>query len=293
MNFFRLMRYNFVQNIRGQLARCLMVAGVSLFFFFQFYMDALHIFWSGETLAENVEAFGNRSVSLCDSLLYLTGGMLPVSFAALSDSFQFPVRWLFPHMLILYFTLNVARSDLGKGGIQILTRTRRRGSWWLAKCVWNIATVSVYFAVEFAIWILVSFLLGKSGIEPLNEVLFEGIFNGRLPGQMTAADARKCVLTFVLMPTAVCASVSLLQMTLTLYVKPVFAYLCILTYYVAGIYSAHPFFLSNYALSVRSMAVGLYHFRLGTGVCLCLLLGIFSAIIGGVRIYRMDLLSFD
>lgn len=291
MKFFRLVKYDFIQNYRKTLVKWVIAGGVSLFFFLCFFMDVLHIFWSGETLAENLDVFQKQGVSICDSLLYLTGGMLPVSFASLLDSFQFPIRWIFPHMLVLFFTLNYARNDLTHGGIQVLTRTNNRVSWWLSKCIWNTITVLSCFTIELVVWIFLMCLSAETSVSSLNEILFEGIFNASLPEQGVFTYEYIC--TFCLLPVMVCASISLIQMTLTLYMKPVFAYIIVITYYVAGIYYVTPLLLSNYALSVRSSMVGLYNFRPETGFFLCVASGIIAVSVGGVRLCRMDLLNCD
>lgn len=291
MKFFRLVKYDFVQNYRKTLAKWGIVGGVSLFFFLYFFMDVLHIFWSGETLAENLDVFQKQGVSICDSLLYLTGGILPISFASLSDSFQFPIRWLFPHMLILFFTLSYARNDLTHGGTQVLTRTHNRVSWWLSKCIWNAMTVFSCFAIEFLVWIFLMFLSSKTNFSSLNKILFEGIFNASLSEQGVFAWEYICI--FCLLPMMVCVSISLIQMTLTLYMKPVFAYIIAITYYIAGIYYVTPLFLPNYAMSVRSSLIGLYNFSLDTGLFLCVAVGILAVSVGSVRLRRMDLLSYD
>lgn len=291
MRFFRLVKYDFAQNYRRTLVKWVMAGGVSLLFFLYFFMDVLHIFWSGETLAENIDVFYKQGISIWDSLLYLTGGMLPISFASLLDSFQFPVRWLFPHMLILFFTLNYAKNDLTQGGIQVLSRTNNRVLWWLSKCIWNAMTVLSCFAVELAVWFLLISLSAKTSDSSLNERLFEGIFNASLPEQ--GVSPCKYMLIFCLLPVMVCVSISLIQMTLTLYMKPVFAYIVVMIYYIAGIYYATPLFLSNYALSVRSSIIGLYNFRPETGLFFCVISGILAVSAGGVRLCKMDLLNYD
>lgn len=291
MKFFKLVKYDFVQNYRKTLVKWVIAGGVSLFFFLHFFMDVLHIFWSGETLAENLDVFQKQGVSVCDSLLYLTGGMLPITFVSLSDSFQFPIRWLFPHMLVLFFTLNYARNDLTHGGIQVLTRTNNRISWWLSKCIWNTMTVLSCFAAELVVWLLLMCLSAKTSVSSLNEKLFEGIFNASLPEQRVFACEYMCIFCFL--PVIVCVSISLIQMTLTLYIKPVFAFIIAITYYIAGIYYVTPLFLSNYALSVRSSMIGLYNFRPETGLLLCVVSGIIAVSVGGMRLCRMDLLSCD
>lgn len=291
MKFFRLVKYDFVQNCRKTLVRWGIVCGVSLLFFLYFFMDVIHIFWSGGTLVENLNVFQNQGISICDSLLYLTGGMLPISFESLTDSFQFPIRWLFPYILVLFFTLDYARNDLTHGGIQVLIRTHDRTLWWVSKCLWNIMTVLSCFVVEMLVWFLSTILIVKSEDFSLNNGLFEGVFYAALPEQR--AFEWEYIGIFCILPAIVCVSISLVQMTLTLYIKPVFAYIIAIIYYIAGIYYVTPLLLSNYALSVRSSMIGLYNFQPKTGVFLCVALGIFAVGVGVLRIYRMDLLSRD
>lgn len=291
MRFFKLITYDLVQNYRKTLIKWGIIGSVSLIFFFYFYMDVLHIFWSGETLAENRYVFQKQGISISDSLLYLTGGMLPISFTSLSDSFQFPIRWLFPHILVLFFTLNYARNDLTYGGTQVLTRTHNRISWWFSKCIWNTMTVLSCFAVELIVWFFLIFLIAKIETSSLNKTLFESLFFMSLPYQEVFSWEKICIFCFL--PATVCITASLIQMTLTLYMKPVFAYIIMVAYYVAGIYYVTPIFLSNYALSVRNSIIGLYNFRPQTGLLLCMISGIISVSIGVVKICKMDLFSRD
>lgn len=289
MKFFRLIKYDFIQNCRKTWVRWGIVCGVSLILFLYFFMDVLHIFWGGGTLTENLNVFQKQGISICDSLLYLTGGMLPISFVSLTDSFQFPIRWLFPYLLVLFFTLDYARNDLTHGGIQVLTRTQNRTLWWISKCIWNTITVLSCFVVELIVWFLLTSLVVKMEVFSLNNILFEGIFNANLPEQGTFKW--EYIGTFCLLPVMVCVSISLVQMTLTLYIKPVFAYITSMIYYIVGIYYVTPLLLSNYALSVRSSTIGLYNFRPQTGIFLCVVSGMIAVSVGVVHLYRMDLLS--
>lgn len=254
-------------------------------------MDVLHVFWTVGTLTDNLNVFQKQGISICDSLLYLTGGMLPISFASLTDSFRFPIRWLFPYMLVLFFTLDYARNDLTHGGTQVLTRTHNRALWWMSKCIWNTMTVLSCFVVELIVWFLLTYLVRKTEVFSLNNILFEGIFNANLPEQGALKWEYAC--TFCLLPVIVCVSISLIQMTLTLYVKPVFAYLIAVIYYIAGIYYVTPMLLSNYALTVRSSTIGLYNFQPKTGLFLCVVSGVIAVSVGIARLYRMDLLNRD
>ncbi len=256
-------------------------------FYFAFLLDSLHVFWAGATLAENVETFRQLGISLGDGLLYETGGMLPLTWEELTDNFVFPVRWLLPHILALYITLGYPGEDLGRGGIQVMTRTRSKRMWWLSKCLWNILTVISCFAAGLAAWFLLSLATGRVMDFSFNEKFFEMIFGGELSGR--TASAWSYAMALCVLPVVVCAACSLMQMTLALFIRPVFAYMALCVYYIAGAYYANPLFISNYAMSARSAAVGLYNFRAGTGLLLCLVFSLTAVVTGAVRLEKMDI----
>ena len=228
--------------------------------FLIFSLDVLHLWWFDPLVGQNLHNIGIIGLSFGDVILTQTGGMLPIMFTSLEEGFVFPIKWLVPHILVLYYTLNYVNNDLTHYGIQVLTRTRSKRIWWISKCVWNILTVVFCFAVGILSIYFLSAITGKNLSFSLNPNVFFRIEKEMLPSQSAANLEYFCALCIV--PCAVCVTVSLMQMSLALYIRPTFAYIAACVYYIAGAYYAHPLLISNYAMAVRNSTIGFYYYVL-------------------------------
>ena len=291
MKFLKLLQYDLGKNLLAKPIKWIVSGLLFLYFFLNFTLDGTHTFWCKNTLMENIQVFHGLEISVGDSLIYLTGGMLPIEFTSLTDNFQFPVMWLLPHITILYITLSYPSDDLNCMGIQVLTRMRSKYLWWLSKCLWNILSVVSCFVVGLFVWYLLSILTGKVMDYSLNEIFFNRMFHDYISEQNAANF--EYIMCFIIMPIVVCITISLIQMALTLYIKPVFAYMMVCIYYIAGIYYANPVLISNYAMSSRSSVLGLYNFRPETGIVICSVFATTAIIIGVIRMKNKDLINMD
>ena len=59
-----------------------------------------------------------------------------------------PYFWIALFVFAVFINFDYMHNDLTQFGIQVLTRSRKRGAWWGAKCVWCIAS-GVWFYVLF------------------------------------------------------------------------------------------------------------------------------------------------
>ncbi len=289
MRSFNLLRYDLKKNERTARIEGLSVLLLSIFYYIFFYMDTLHCFWRTPTIKENMKILAQQNVSMTDSFLYLTGGMLPMQDLSEAADVQYPVKWLVIQLLILFFTAEFAREDISGGGLQILTRVHKQGQWWLSKCIWNLITVCQAYVILFLTWMICSLLTGLGFRGTINDLCFQGVFNtSPAVGEISAGQA---VLIFIILPIFTTGAISLVQMTLTLFVRPVMAYLISAIYSILGIFAASPAFLINYAMSTRSRACGLYRFSPGTGLCLCVILMACAFVIGNMRLMTMDIIN--
>ena len=289
MRFFSLLRYDLGPNMLKKPVKWIVMLLLALFFCGMFSLDAFHYFWQGYSLQENLRAFSQHRLSIGDMFAYMMGGILPVDMESLTDSFQFPIRWLLPHVLILYITLPYAVADISKQGLQILIRTGKKTYWWLSKCIWNMVTVATCCLVYDGVICLFAILTGKSKDVILNAEFFEKEFNAVLLNQQISAE--EFVVAFLLMPMLVCMSMSLLQMLITLFIHPICAYCIVLGYYIVGAYYVSPVFISNYAMGTRNAVMGAYNFTSMTGVCLCGSVIFLCISLGMTRIRQMDFLQ--
>ena len=287
MKLLKLIRYDFGYNRSANRLRWLLTAALFSLLFLAFSLDVLHWWWFDPAVGRSLANINVVGLSFGDVVMTEMGGELPMALTSLEDTYLFPIKWFLPHILILYFTLNYAKNDLVHGGIQVLTRVKNRQLWWISKCIWNIVTVVSCFALGVATLFAWTAATGKELLFKLNPDLFSCVMREALPGQ--TATAGTYFLALCVMPCVVCVAVSLLQMCLSLVVKPVYAYTTACIYYIAGAYYAHPLFISNYSMGVRSAAVGFYNFYPSIGLITCLVLSLTAILAGAVFLERMDL----
>lgn len=286
MRFLKLYRYDLRQGLLAKPMKWLIICLLSAFFFFCFCLDVFHTFFYEVDGFSGINTLG---LSFGDSVLTQTGGILPPNAANGAESFTFPIKWLFLHALILYFTLAYTSDDLTRCGMQVMTRTGSKTRWWLSKCLWNTTAVASYYAIFMAGLFVLSALTGKVMSMTLNEMVFAANFAERLPTWV--ASGTDMFIALCVMPCVVGIALNLAQMTLTLYVKPMIAFLIICAYLMAGVFYVHPALLSNYALTVRSKAVGFYALTNTGGLILCGVVALTSVIVGCVRMQKMDLIG--
>lgn len=286
MRLCKLLRYDLRQGLWAKPAKGVAVAALAGFFFFCFCLDTFHTFYYQVSGFKDINALG---LSFGDVLLTQIGGVLPPDTAGGIESFSFPIKWFFLHALILFFTLDHASGDLGRCGMQVISRCGSKGRWWLSKCLWNLTATAFYYAVFFAVTALLSAISGKDMSMTLNAQVFAANFAESLPAWCASDGALLTALC--ILPCVVGLALNMLQMTLTLYMRPMAAYLAVCAYLMAGVFYAHPALLSNFALTVRSRAVGVYALSNAEGIMLCLGL-IFAAVgVGLWRIRNMDLIE--
>lgn len=258
-----------------------------VFVFVCLIFDAVHfsVFFTG-----NVNNIGNLSISFGDIILIELGSCLPkLQNTIIQTDFSFPTMWFLLNILPCYLTLNYTAHDLNGGGIQVMTRLQRKTRWWISKCVLSTVMAIFYYIIIYAVVAILCFILGfKISFMPTEELFlvhFNAIF--------LSADTTEfqMFLALCLMPCIVTVALSLVQMMLTLFIKPVFAYIAICAYLAGSVLCVSPFFIANFAMPVRSSAVGVYNFDFTSCLVYSAMIAVIAIIIGKLKIARMDILQ--
>lgn len=273
MRFFNLFRYDLRRGRLFSPGRLFAVVSLFSFLFLCFCVDVFQGFYFE---LKSFWEINSLSLSFGDVLLGKTGGILPQN--AQSQSFLFPTEWLAIQMLLCYFTLGYFREDFTRGGVQVIPRMGSKTVWWLSKCLWNICSVTLYYCLGYGTLLFLIVLTGKSPSFTLNSSVFEFYFSCPLPA--ANASQGELFLALCVLPWLTAVAVNLVQMALTIVLKPALAYLATGCWLVVGVYYAHAFVLPNYSLSVRSGAVGVYGFQSTLGIALCLGTGLLAVAAG-------------
>lgn len=197
-----------------------------------------------------------------------------------------PVDWLILHAILLFFTLGYPTQDLYQYGTQILLRTKKRTAWWLSKCMWCTLSVLLFYGIGFLVLSVFSAFSGTFSIQPNETICFE-LFGIRLAG----ISQTELFWIALVLPVLTSLTLSLLQMTLTFFLTPVYSYCCIIIYILISIYFCVPICIPNCAMILRSSL--LLPGGISTPTALLFLLGIlvFSTLLGGFYFSRSDILA--
>lgn len=284
MKFFRLFLHDIYYGILPYPKKWLAILVLYSFLFLSFTFDLFHLFYFDIGSIWNINSL---LPTFGDVIMGTVGGTLPY-IAGMDNNFSFPTVWLMCYLLVCYFTLNYLTEDLSQGGIQVIVRAKSRMYWWLSKCLWNVITVTLIYAISFGTLYLLSIATGKLNTLELNPEIFAKITMQPLPA---AANNTQLFYALCIMPWAVGVAINLMQMTLTLFIKPIFAFFATAGYLVIGVYYAHPTMLANYAIPIRSEMVGIYNFQTSVGLLSCLGLCLICVIVGIIIIGRKDIVN--
>ncbi len=217
-----------------------------------------------------------------DAVLYHFKGMAPFS-AQGNDSFAIPFEWLLFQLYTLFLTAAYPTADLNGSGIQLLVRAEKRRRFWLSKCVWNLTAVGICYLLYWCGAALsVVFLKGSLFGAPdaqlalrISGMAIEGVSLSRLS-----------FLAFLL-PFLSTAALSQIQQALTLWIKPIPAYVAAVAILAASAFWATPFLIGNHSMLLRSLRFG--RPEIAAGADLLLMLGFAAA--GTFRLKRYDILG--
>ena len=266
------------------MSKYLLIALFGSFVFLCFFFDAVHMSVMFTGTPGNIRSL---SLSIGDAILYELGSYLPKDNG--QTRLAFPTVWFLLDILPLYITLSYTTHDLNGGGIQVLTRLHSKKKWWFSKCVLNTVSVVMYYATMyltlFVLCLASGFGLSLIPDETLFAIRFNAVFlsDGVTEFQMFLA---LCV-----MPCIVTTALSLVQMLLTLFMQPVFAYIAACAYTAGSVLCVYPVFITNFAMPIRSSAVGIYNFDFTSGFIYSALTATAAIIIGAVRISKIDIIQ--
>lgn len=223
--------------------------------------------------------FGDLSLSLFAGIdFYYPGSGVP---------FVLPVEWMFLILLVLYITLDYPLSDLYSVGVNSLIAGSSRSMWWLAKCLWVITSVMVFYCI---ILLLVLFItLVSSGILSFqihSEVPQALAFNvGNLK------EAPWDVMTFFIVVPVFLCSLASLQLFMSLLIRPVPSFVCMAIVLFLSAYCSTDFLAGEYLMAARSSVFIVDGFSPGIGIVFAVLLGLWSVLFGILFFSQQDILG--
>lgn len=197
----------------------------------------------------------NLSFSWADYLMYCFQGMPRISLETASSDFFLPINWLLVMAGCLLLNFDYFLSDITNAGQQVIIRSTSRIRWYISKCIWNCSSTLLFFCIG---WITVAIFTvltnGELTIEASPEVcqfIFSSIVS-EVNDPITSVSMKQYIISVLLLPMLSIASLNLLQMTLSLYIKPILSFILVMCVLIISLFWYSPFALANSAMLLRS-----------------------------------------
>ena len=230
---------------------------------------------------------GGTAGSWMDYLMHCFRGAPP---PASIGSFEFPILWLLILGGCMFLNLDYPLNDLTDAGLQVIVRTRRRRDWFLSKCAWNLLSCAVYVLLGALTAWLFALLFGD----------FTSCVNTPGAAERTlgiyVADSLpvgQALLVAVVLPYLSIAALNMLQMSLSLVMKPIFSFLICTCLLLCSAFIHSPFLPGSGAMVVRNGILVEGMLPPLTIALTCLGIIMISIIIGIVRFQRTDFLRYE
>ena len=207
-----------------------------------------------------------------------------------AEPFRFPQVWMLIFLLILYIVLYYPYKDLMGFGRQVLMNSHSRFMWWMSKVLWLVATVGSYFLLFYAVFYIFCQLAGVSMSLRVSEYL---IFQYVPPTHVQPEVGSFLTVELLVMPFLLTVALGLLQMTLSLIIRPFFSYCVSIAVLLVSAYYLNPFMLGNYTMMVRSSKIVTNGVHWETGLLYIGLLIVISFVSGLLIFRRYDILNKD
>ena len=276
MKIFKLIGYDIKQGFRENTGKLAVLMGITLFCCIDFWVYRSNCYY-GEIVPQG---------TYMDYLLYFLAGAKEYV-PELDETFPFPARWFLLQSFLLYGGLSYSVRDMMGMGAVVLTKAETRWQWWLAKCAWN----GLYIIGCYAIIYLVTWIWCVCVGEKLSFFVTASVMNEMLKIS-TLGDPCPVGLTvyILLIPLCTMVTLNILQLTLILFVPPVFGFASLEVLFVCSIYYCNGWFIGNYAMPLRSEYMKEQGFTMEQAMIVNVLLCCILVFVGGRRFQRYDIL---
>lgn len=239
----------------------------------------------------HVESISSRG-SIGDYMLCLFRGMAIIQHGSMEEKVSIPIEWLIVCGFCLYITAAYPAQGISVQGQQVFLRTSRV-KWWLSKCIWCIASCTLYFACEMiaiiGTAILTPVTFGLNNTPEITAFLFSEV----LCGETISLTPASVILYALILPFVTLTAVCMLQTLLNLVVRPAISFLICFVTYIAAAYFPIEWLVGNGAMVMRYQLFDANGLSYRKELVFTLLLLLLSIGAGYLLIQRKDLISLE
>lgn len=227
----------------------------------------------------------DMSATVMDYICYMTGGPKHIP-KGMIDLYVIPVLWLSLQVMIAYVTGYYAVTDLHAYGQQVLIRSDSRCKWWLCKCIWNMVTVFVMYAIIYISSVAAAFCSGAEFKNRLTPEIAISVCNIDMAG----GNSQETAFILLVMPVLTSLSLSMAQMTVALVTSPVIGFIASQSIVFASTIYEYKFLIPNYGMLSHNKITCMSGIEYQDGIVICIAVFVISAAMGMVYFRNCNIL---
>lgn len=215
---------------------------VMLFLLFcaYFEMDYVSLYNSG--YIESNASFG-------DIILFIFRGM-KIYIPSPSIKFEIPVTWLACQIFVAYLIGNYINQDMTTYGQQYIMRSTHKSYWLIGKMIYCVISVLSFYCIGY-ITVLGYSLIVRDPSVTLNFDICAYVSETNIE-LLSKVDL---VIGIIILPILTSIVLSIGQMTLSIWIKPIYSIISIVVYVCASAYYFSYLFIGNYSMILRSKKI--------------------------------------
>ena len=254
------------------------------------YFAAAGLFLLPSLQMINILASREETGTWMDFLFYVFKGMEPITNLNSLEQVQLPISWLLIIGGCLFLNLDYLLHDLTSAGQQVLVRCNSRKAWYLSKCFWNTTSCLVYFLIGIGMTLVTSLLAGAEIVLIDTPTISFDLLMLQSSVTLTSTQA-VCIGLFL--PLLTLVTINQIQMTLSLYVKPILSFLICISLLVIAVYASTPFAVGNGAMVIRSGYLSENGIDPGIACVVCVVAYLACVVLGTIRFQHTDILGIE
>ena len=231
----------------------------------------------------------NNNISFFDLFSSVFKGCDPLS-RSLSDWVPIPYLWLSVFIFAMFIVFDYMYNDISQFGLQIISRAGR-SKWWLSKCISCIITLTSFYTILIFTIIIFSMIRGFSLLSENSEII-NTIANDSMYLKFKNPEGISVyhIIISLLAPLLVMCATGIIQMTMSLFIKPAYSFILMLGVMLSGVFFESTAAYPRCGMILMSDVFFIDGYSTIKGVFLCIFLMFFFSITGVLCIKKYDIL---
>lgn len=169
--------------------------------------------------------------------------------------FRLPVYYLLLNVYISWVISYFPFRDMGNYGKILMIKQGKKQKWWFNKCIWSIWAVFSSYLTGYMVFFIIG-LFEKNVSLDINAETLKLITDKIIDEtNVCGLSEKKLIVLCVILPVLMSVGISIIQMVLSLVMKPLYGQMLVIGMYVISAYYCNGFLPGNYQMLLRNSII--------------------------------------